>query len=468
LDVLGTTGLRELGGRLQEEFHPDLRGRRAVRIYREMLTNHPLIGAARWLVEVMARQVDWSMAPAELPEGASDADRAEAQRLADWFEGAMRDMEMPWSGFVSEVMGSMPWYGFSYHEVLFKIRTRPCADPYLNSRFSDRLWGWRDFAPRSQDSLYRWEIDKATKRLLGMWQQVDTDGSSYFVPMAKALLFRVRSVKGSPESDSLLRSVYRPYHLVVNNEEAESIGIYRKLAGYPTIRVPWQTMSAGATQAEQDLFALAKKMVQRMRADTLAGIVWPGSKDKNGQDTGFDVGFLQSDGRSVAEADPVIRRLNSTIMIAFLAQFLLLSQGAPNANTGSYSLAENSTDVLAMAIRTLLTVIVEGVSNVAIPQLARLNGFRRDILPKLAFGDIDQQDVTKLITTMAQAVQAGLLVVDDALERWIRDQAGWPAPSVGAPGEAAPRAGPQGLLDQLAGSLAAGGQDPAADPYASQ
>src|SRR3972149_1953308 len=42
---VGTTGLKRFGGEVQEEFDPNLRGVRGVRVYDEMRRNDPDIGA---------------------------------------------------------------------------------------------------------------------------------------------------------------------------------------------------------------------------------------------------------------------------------------------------------------------------------------------------------------------------------------------------------------------------------------
>ena len=45
MDELGVTGLKRVSGYIDEEFLPALRGRKAVRVYREMSANDSMVGA---------------------------------------------------------------------------------------------------------------------------------------------------------------------------------------------------------------------------------------------------------------------------------------------------------------------------------------------------------------------------------------------------------------------------------------
>ncbi len=49
---LGTPGLRRKGGEVDDEWLADLKGKKAAKVYREMGDNHPIIGAALWVIEL--------------------------------------------------------------------------------------------------------------------------------------------------------------------------------------------------------------------------------------------------------------------------------------------------------------------------------------------------------------------------------------------------------------------------------
>jgi hypothetical protein len=55
---LGITGLRRVGGYVEDEFVPQLRGRKAVQAYREMADNSAVIGAWLFTIRQLLRQIE--------------------------------------------------------------------------------------------------------------------------------------------------------------------------------------------------------------------------------------------------------------------------------------------------------------------------------------------------------------------------------------------------------------------------
>jgi hypothetical protein len=58
-DELGSTGLKRSGmrGSVYEEFLPQLSGERWRKVYREMADNDPVVGAIRYAIEMLLRNV---------------------------------------------------------------------------------------------------------------------------------------------------------------------------------------------------------------------------------------------------------------------------------------------------------------------------------------------------------------------------------------------------------------------------
>ncbi|NIM50406.1 MAG: hypothetical protein GTO22_14345 [Gemmatimonadales bacterium] len=403
----GVTGLKQTGGFLQEEFHTRLRGRLADRIYAEMEQNNASIGAALWAMETLIRQVEWEVKPRKGQE-----DELEAKNLADWYEGARTDTETGWQDTISEIM-SMPTYGWCLMEELYKVRRGPeQEEPRLHSQFDDGLWGWRDFSIRAQDSRWRWEFQDDTGKVLGMWQQVRTEGKLRFVPMEKALLFRLRSRHNSPEGRSLLRPCYRPAYMLKRTEEVEGVSLERDGAGLPVFTVPWQILHPDASPAEKALKNLTKEVVQKTRIDATSGLVIPGPLDKNGQQTGFEFKLMSASGKNHGATDTVIKRYRQDIMIALLSEFLLLGTGP----TGSYALASEQTNVMAMALGAMLDTVSTVFTDCAFRRLGRLNRFPPRSIPVLTHGDIEKADFLRFSQAMANLVNSGILTPDNPLE----------------------------------------------------
>ena len=148
---LGTTGLKRYGPYVYEEFLPELRWPYAGKIYQEMADNDPVIGAILYLAEMLIRGTTWSVEPASTS--------AEDVEAAKFLESCMNDMDMSWANTISEIL-SMLTYGFSFHEIVYKVRRGPNeVSPRYKSKYSDGRIGWRRLPIRAQTSLHEWKFN---------------------------------------------------------------------------------------------------------------------------------------------------------------------------------------------------------------------------------------------------------------------------------------------------------------------
>jgi len=197
LGVQGSTGLKQYGGWIFEEFLPRLQGRTGVLTYREMIDNSSTIGAIRYTIRSLILQAEWRVEPA--------GDTPEAREWAEFVEGCLDDMSHTFEDFLSELLSHLD-YGWAYHELVYKIRRGPEAtNPSYRSKHDDGKVGWRKIPIRSQDTLDRWEFEPSDNGVRGMWQfdPYSPKGSQLFIPIEKALLFRTSGNKGNPEGRAL-------------------------------------------------------------------------------------------------------------------------------------------------------------------------------------------------------------------------------------------------------------------------
>lgn len=130
----GKTGLNHWGGIISEEFLRELRGKKGIEAYREMSENDDIIGASLYAIEMMLRQVTWSVQEASTKEV--------DMKAKDFVETCMNDMEETWTDFISEVLSFLT-YGWSYHEIVYKRRMGRTKNPATSSLHDDGLIGWR-------------------------------------------------------------------------------------------------------------------------------------------------------------------------------------------------------------------------------------------------------------------------------------------------------------------------------------
>ena len=394
---LGTTGLKRYGPYVYEEFLPELRWPRAGKVYQEMADNDPVIGAILYLAEMLIRGTSWSVEPASTSKEDTDA--------AEFLKSCMNDMEMSWPDTISEIL-SMLTYGFSFHEVLYKVRRGPNErSPRYRSKYSDGRIGWRNLPIRSQDSLNGWVFNKDNEAV-AFEQLAEPNYQKVLIPFSKGLLFRTRVTRDNPEGKSLLRNAYRPWFFKKHFEEIEGIGIERDLAGFPVLQTP-----QGLDLWNEDD---PQMVVLRQRAETLVANVRRDSEEGILLPYGWDLKLLTSGSSRQIDIGSTIERYDNRIAITLLSDIILLG-----SKSGSFALADTKQSMLAASLQAQLLNIADVFNTKAVPRLFQANNFTNyESLPKIVPGQI-QTPSLKEVALILRAM--GLKINDDMeLQNYLR------------------------------------------------
>lgn len=380
IEEIGLTGLERQGGLIYEEFLPELQGFRWLNILKEMSTQDAVITAILHAIEMLVRQVQYSVVPT--------SDDLEDQRCAEFIGGALfDDMSTTWQDKLSEIL-TMITYGWAYLEVVYKRRLGDNRDPRRKSKFDDGLIGWRKWSIRAQESFYEWQFDDHGG-IQGLWQQPAPNYKLYFIPIQKALLFRTTTRKGNPEGMSTLRGAYRSYYFAKHIENIEGIATERELTGLPVIWLPAEYMYDDSTDEQKAIYALMKQIAVNVRMDEQAGLALPLQYDSNGNPL-FKFELLTASGTRTMDTDKIIRRYNQQKAMSVLADFILIGHDG----VGSLALSESKTNLFSLALGAYLDSIVDVVNNHAIPQLLKLNGMMGKC--KLIHGDVESVSLKDL------------------------------------------------------------------------
>jgi hypothetical protein len=412
LQEFGTTGLRRTSGTINEEFLVTLRGPRGARIYREMRDNDPVVGSILYAIEKIVTRLAWRVDPFD------DSEAAIMQ--AEFIDSCINDMSDSWDSSLSSILSMLP-FGYSYHEVVYKMRKGDTNDPKTRSKFSDNRIGWRKFAIRAQETLYQWKFDEEGG--IQGFQQVDPSSNkgAVLIPIDKALLFRVTNAKNNPEGRSLLRNAYRPWYFKRRIEEIEAIGIERDLAGLPIAYVPPEYLSSNASADQQATVSAMESIVQNVKRNEQEGIVFPLVYDEKGNKM-FDLQLLSAGGSRQFDTDKVITRYDQRIAMSVLSDFILLGHD----NVGSFALGSTKMDLWTMAVDSIAKSIAEVINQHAIPRLLKMNGMDLEVVPHLTYGEISQVNLTEIADFASKLTQAGIIVADTNLEDYLRELAGLP------------------------------------------
>lgn len=195
---IGSSGLRQFGGWVREEFLQQLQGRQGARVYREMADNNASVGAITFAIQQTMRDVEWRVIPAD--------QTPKALEMADWADSLRGDMSMTWEDFIVEAL-SMLTFGYAPHEIVYKRRlgrnppsARDDEDP-ATSLYDDGTIGIRRLPLRGQDTVLKWFFG-INGETLGLTQQPWV-GPLIDIPIEKLLLFRPVQFKNNPEGRAL-------------------------------------------------------------------------------------------------------------------------------------------------------------------------------------------------------------------------------------------------------------------------
>ena len=417
---VGSYGLRQFGGWVREEFLPQLQGRQAARVYREMGDNSSIVGAIIFAITQSMRKVDWRTIPAD--------DTPEAQEGAEFADSVRHDMSSTWSDFIAEAF-SMLQYGYAPHEIVYKKRNGPqgADSPVPNSLYNDGKIGLRRLPIRGQDTVIKWFFDE-NGQIKGVTQQ-PWIGPLIDLPIQKMLLFRPTAHKNNPEGRSVLRNAYRSWYFIKRMEEQEAI-LFERMSGLPVIYLPsavLQAASSGDANAKAALAAY-QKIVTNVRVDEQMGVLLPSDRwmSKDGIPTNermYEMQLLAPQGRMRVDSNAVIDRYKLDILYTVLADFIQLGHSA----RGTQNLALSKVDMFFQAIEGWLNSVAEVLNRYLLPRLWQINGMDLNTMPKFEPDMAQRVDLDSLGNFFLHTAQAGMMwFPDDDLEDWVRDAAGLP------------------------------------------
>ena len=406
----GTTGLKQFGGRIAEEYLRAWKGGQRVKTIQEMQTD-AVIAASLLVYEMLIRQVTWDF-EASGPDNLAQEHAAFARQV--WFE----DHQTAWTNVVSEILTMLSW-GFAPLQMVLKRRSGANRDPDVHSQFSDGRIGIGQLFLHGQETVDHWFIDTDHGGRLEGFQQLDTyTGRRYDIAIERLLLFRTRVVKGNPEGGaSILRGAYIPWYHKKNYDVLQGIGIERDTAGLHVIRIPKVIMEDAAHVSIYDAY---KKMAVNLRNDEQAGLVLPSDRDDKGH-LYYDVERIGGVGATARiDIDKAIQAKNLEMLLALMTDILVVG----HESVGSFALASSKTSLLSTALGGILDIITEGVNRQGQPRLWRLNAFPMETMPRMVHGDVEYQSLEEVANFILRLSQAGFQV--DDLEPEVRRRTGFP------------------------------------------
>jgi hypothetical protein len=404
--VLGVAGDNTYNGQIRaDEFLPELRGKKAIRKYREMRDNDSTIGAVMYATEQVLRDVDLKVMPAN--------DSAEAKEEAEFVKSVLDDMDHTLDDHIAESLSNLS-YGFAWFEVIYKRRTGPTErSDKKRSKYTDGRMGVRKIAIRAPWTISRFDVDQQTGDVKGIYQDGSGYNNSNYIPTRKSLYYRTTTINGDPAGRSILRNAYTSYEYVNNLQSIEAIAVERELAGIPVARIPAEYLSGDATAAQSGFVNNLQSILRDVKFNEQGYIILPSDTypDKDGAPTNqklVDVELMSSSGSRNIDIDPIVRRYQHDIARSVLSEFLMLGGG----NTGSYALSKSKTDLFLRALESYIQAIVDVLNKQLVERLWELNGLNYDLMPTIVAGDVAPHDLREIAAFLRNLNGADINVSD--------------------------------------------------------
>ena len=407
---LANRNLNRPNGLDRLEFMPQLRGRKASELYRQMSDSDALVAGILFEIEMVLRQVDWEAQPTGTGDNGEVTDY-DIER-ADFLWTCWTDMSHSPEQVLQNALTMLP-FGFAVLETVYKKRDSAdlAASSESRTRHPDGRIGWRKLSLVPADSIDDFVLDDTGG--IEAVVQGGGIGSRIVLPIDKLLLFRTDT--STPRGKSILRRSVEAWYYRKRIREIEGIGIERDLAGLPVMYVEEGNLKANETDYQN--------LVSNLRNDEQAGVLLPAMLDENGKLTRIaELELLSTGGTRQFDTNTIIGRYNREIAMSLLQDVVLLG----HEKVGTQALASEKRDLSDTALQAWLNDIAAVFNDHAIPRLFALNGESLEGLPRLVPGELHPAGLLEFTEAIKNAAGAGIPVQDEEAVRYIRQRLGLP------------------------------------------
>jgi hypothetical protein len=414
----GFLGLRTSNGRILEEVQQAFRYPAFIKTINEM-RNNPTVGSALNVYTFWMNRIKWDVEP---PVDGTDID----DQRAEIVESMMHDMDMTWSEFIRSVIPSIE-YGFAINEIVLRRRLKRNG-----SKHNDGLVGIKKLPSRSQETIAKWVFNDDGSELLGVKQSLqyvenahlfqskkDTDGLVN-IDRDKFLLFTVNKTKGNPEGNSLLKNIYLAYKQMTLLQENQLTGVAKEMQGILKIAIPPNYLSPNANDDEKATAAAFQNIIDNYNAGKQRGLLVPNVTDPETKLPMFSYELMESKGVSKYDTESIIKGYQQDILSALSVDVLKL--GADGS--GSFSLAESKTSILALAIDARMREIQDTLNQELMRKIYEVNGWDTTNMCKFVYEDAEEVDLDTFSSAIQRIAATGMIEVDREVLNKIRCQLG--------------------------------------------
>jgi hypothetical protein len=381
---LGETGfsaLKTRNGQIMEEANIQFQMPYLAKVIADM-SYSPAVSIGLGAINTL---ISRSQVAVEPVTGETEVDKVRREYLLS----VLHDMENSFQSTLQNIATSKEW-GHQVSEIVLGRRLWS-----KGSKHNDGLIRITKLAHRPQATLVKWNYDDTGRNLVSVSQSIANVENSYrfakqtdengliVIPREKFLLFRSDATSDNPHGVSCLRACYLAWKQLTLLEEHMLRGVAKDTSGIPFAQLPVKFLDAAATPEDKAVYTATKTILDNISDGTAKSIVFPMMKDDQGNDM-FSLDLLEQKGGKAYDLPGIISQLQANILSVLSAN--AITMGADKS--GSMSLQDSDTNMLALRVSFLLSQIADTLNQSLVPLLWKMNGWATDRLPKVKFKDI--------------------------------------------------------------------------------
>lgn len=418
LKEVGISGLKVSSGEILQEQQRVFRFPHLLRIVDEMRSN-PVVGAGINVYKFSMSRKQWTCE-------AKETDSKITKERAKLIETMMHDMEDSWETFIQSVLPYLE-YGFDIHEIVPYRRLKRNG-----SLYNDGLVGIKKLAIRNQDSIVKWRFSEDGRDLLYVEQSVANEenqtrfasllnkNGNLEIPKEKMLLFTCGAQAGNPQGTSIYKNIFLAHKQMTMLQEQLLLTVAKEAKGLMKIEVPAQYLQ-GADSPDKGVAAEAfKKIIDGHNDGTNSGLLVPQVIDPDSKQYLFNYSLLESKGTPSVDLIQAIKELKKDILVNMSVDVLALGTDG----SGSFSLAESKTSILALAIDARLKEIQNVLNKQLMTFIYKMNGWDTSEMPCFVYKDSEDINLAEFSSAIQRIVAVNAIELDRAFMNKVRSALG--------------------------------------------
>ena len=391
LDVVGSSGIRNYGGYIFEEYISQLNGTNRAYIFDMMRRQDPAVGQLINIMNNVLKSLTY-----EIKIKSEYEEVSEAEKQKEFISKLLFDnMHRSFDDVISEIITNNI-YGYSLFEGLWKNEQTESFGAITTLK--DLLW-------RSPRTIWEFRMDEnemldhVLQRAYGDGQKEDAK-----LPAKNVFIFTLEKEGKNFEGISPLRRVYGAWKM-------KQTLLNLLIIGSDKFAIPTLIFKSALAQQEGPIQDKMQQAIKKYQGGKDAFLIVPHNYESVDSTFGFDPEKIISS----------IEHCNSEIIKESSATFLEMQKG------GSYALGSAMIKFFHIAMDSKAKVMAGPFNNRIIPSLIAFNRPNEPVMVELMFSAAGQSVSKEYAESLALLAEKNILSPDDTLEDFIRKNMNLPA-----------------------------------------